>query len=144
MTYGQRFMTLYRRQGSRPFPTKRNAEKQNGCLISIVVAHRLGCSGVCGIFLEGWNSCPWPWQVHSYPLHHQGSPKNVYRSPTTCARGVPRWTRRLRSLPLSCDKVINYEACKNIRWWQVLWGKTKWGQEERDGVLIASASLVPP
>ena len=109
-----------------------------------VVARRLGCSGACGIFLEGWNSCPWPWQVHSYPPHDQGSPKNVYRSPTTCARGVPRWTRRLRSLPLSCDKVINYEAYKNIRWWQVLWGKTKWGQEKRDGVRIASASLVPP
>ena len=32
MNYGQRFMTLYRRQGSRPFPWKRNAKKQNGCL----------------------------------------------------------------------------------------------------------------
>ena len=30
--YGQRFLTLYRRQGSRPSPRKRNAEKQNGCL----------------------------------------------------------------------------------------------------------------
>ena len=29
---GMRFMTLYRRQGSRPFPWKRNAKKQNGCL----------------------------------------------------------------------------------------------------------------
>ena len=27
MNYGQRFMTLYRRQGSRPFPWKRNARK---------------------------------------------------------------------------------------------------------------------
>ena len=26
------FMTLYSRQGSRPFPRKRNAKKQNGCL----------------------------------------------------------------------------------------------------------------
>ena len=25
-------MTLYRRQGSRPFPRERNAKKQNGCL----------------------------------------------------------------------------------------------------------------
>ena len=31
-TYGWRFMTLYRRQWSRPFPGKRNAERQNGCL----------------------------------------------------------------------------------------------------------------
>ena len=32
MNYGRRFMTLYRRQGSRPSPRKRNAKKQNGCL----------------------------------------------------------------------------------------------------------------
>ena len=30
--YGQRFVTLYRRQKSRPSPWKRNAKKQNGCL----------------------------------------------------------------------------------------------------------------
>ena len=32
MNYGWRFMTLYRRQGSRPSPRKRNAKKQNGWL----------------------------------------------------------------------------------------------------------------
>ena len=32
MNYGLRFMTLYRRQGSRPSPWKRNAKKQYGCL----------------------------------------------------------------------------------------------------------------
>ena len=32
MNYGIRFVTLYRRQGSRPSPIKRNAKKQNGCL----------------------------------------------------------------------------------------------------------------
>ena len=32
MNYGLRFLTLYRRQGSRPSPWKRNAKKQNGCL----------------------------------------------------------------------------------------------------------------
>ena len=32
MNYGQRFVTLYRRQGSRPSPWKRNAKKQNGYL----------------------------------------------------------------------------------------------------------------
>ena len=32
MNYGPRFVTLYRRQGSRPSPWKRNAKKQNGCL----------------------------------------------------------------------------------------------------------------
>ena len=32
MNYGWRFLTLYRRQGSRPSLWKRNAKKQNGCL----------------------------------------------------------------------------------------------------------------
>ena len=32
MNYVWRFVTLYRRQGSRPSPRKRNAKKQNGCL----------------------------------------------------------------------------------------------------------------
>ena len=30
--YGQMFMTLYRRKGSRPSPRKRNRKRQNGCL----------------------------------------------------------------------------------------------------------------
>ena len=37
MNYGWRFMTLYRRQGSRPSPWKRNAKKQNGCLLTVDV-----------------------------------------------------------------------------------------------------------
>ena len=32
MNYGWRFVTLYRRQGSRPSPRKRDAKRQNGCL----------------------------------------------------------------------------------------------------------------
>ena len=32
MNYGMSFVTLYRGQGSRPSPWKRNAKKQNGCL----------------------------------------------------------------------------------------------------------------
>ena len=32
VNYGWRFVTLYRRQGSRPSPRKRNAKEQNGCL----------------------------------------------------------------------------------------------------------------
>ena len=32
MNYGMRFVTLYRRQGSRPFQRKRNAKRQHGCL----------------------------------------------------------------------------------------------------------------
>ena len=30
--YGRKFVTLYRRQWSRPSPKKRNAKRQNGCL----------------------------------------------------------------------------------------------------------------
>ena len=32
VNYGWRFVTLYKRQGLRPSPWKRNAKKQNGCL----------------------------------------------------------------------------------------------------------------
>ena len=32
MNYGRMFMTLYRRQGSRPSSRKRNAKRQNDCL----------------------------------------------------------------------------------------------------------------
>ena len=32
MNYGWRFITLYRRQETRPPPRKRNAKKQNDCL----------------------------------------------------------------------------------------------------------------
>ena len=32
MNYRRRFVTLYRRQGSRPSPRKTNAKKHNGCL----------------------------------------------------------------------------------------------------------------
>ena len=38
MNYGRRFATLYRRQGARPSPWKRNAKKQNGCLGSLQTA----------------------------------------------------------------------------------------------------------
>ena len=38
MNYGMRFVTLYRRQGSRPSPWKRNAKKQNGYLGTLEIA----------------------------------------------------------------------------------------------------------
>ena len=37
MNYRQRFVTLYRRQGSRLSPRKRNAKKQNGSQIAKAV-----------------------------------------------------------------------------------------------------------
>ena len=40
MNCGQRFMALYRRQGSRPSPWKRNAKKQNGCLALQIAVKR--------------------------------------------------------------------------------------------------------
>ena len=48
MNYGMRFVTLYRRQGSRPSPWKRNAKKQNGCLEALQIAvkrRELKCKG---------------------------------------------------------------------------------------------------
>ena len=46
---------------------------------SVVGAHRLSCSTACEIFPDqGLNLCPLCWQVDSYPLHHQGSPKIVF------------------------------------------------------------------
>ena len=38
MNYGWRFVTLYRRQVSRPSPWKRNAKKQNGCEEALQIA----------------------------------------------------------------------------------------------------------
>ena len=35
MNHGWRFVTLYRRQGSRPFPRKTNSKRQNSCLRSL-------------------------------------------------------------------------------------------------------------
>ena len=36
MSYEWRLMTLYRRQGSRPSPRKRNANRQNACLLLLL------------------------------------------------------------------------------------------------------------
>ena len=40
MNYGWRFVTLYRKQGSRLSPWKRNAKKQNGEALQIVEKRR--------------------------------------------------------------------------------------------------------
>ena len=41
-------------------------------MASVVVALKLCCSSVCGIFLDqGSNTCPLHWQADSYPLSHQ-------------------------------------------------------------------------
>ena len=43
--------------------------------VSVAVAHRLSCSGACGIFLyQGSNLCLLHWLRDSLPLSHQGSP----------------------------------------------------------------------
>ena len=36
--YGREFVTLYRGQGSRPSPRKRNAKRQNGCEEALQIA----------------------------------------------------------------------------------------------------------
>ena len=40
MDYGMRFVTLYRRWGSRPFPRKRNAKKLSGEALQTAVKRR--------------------------------------------------------------------------------------------------------
>ena len=46
-----------------------------GAQVSIVVAHELSFSTVCGILPDqGSHPCPLPWEVDSYPLDRQGSP----------------------------------------------------------------------
>ena len=40
MNYGRRFLTLYRRQGSRPSPWKRNAKRLSGEALQIAVKRR--------------------------------------------------------------------------------------------------------
>ena len=40
MNYGRRFVTLYRRQESRPSPWKRNAKNQIGCLRRPYIAEK--------------------------------------------------------------------------------------------------------
>ena len=46
---------------------------------SVVVAHGPSCSAACGIFPDqGSNPCPLHWQADSQPLHHQGSPGDVF------------------------------------------------------------------
>ena len=40
MNYGQRLVTLYRRQGSRPYPWKRNAKRLSGEALQIAVKRR--------------------------------------------------------------------------------------------------------
>ena len=43
---------------------------------SVVVVHGFSCSVACGVFPDqGSNPCPLHWQVDTYPLHHQGSPR---------------------------------------------------------------------
>ena len=38
--YGQRFVTLYRRRWSKPYPRKWNAKRQNGCLKPFQIAEK--------------------------------------------------------------------------------------------------------
>ena len=50
---------------------------------SVVVAHGLSCSAVCGIFPDqGSNPCPLHWQADSQPLRHLGSPKSIFLKKT--------------------------------------------------------------
>ena len=48
---------------------------------SVVVAHGPSCSAACGTFPDqGSNPCPLHWQADSPPLHHQGSPRHIFKN----------------------------------------------------------------
>ena len=48
---------------------------------SVVEAHGLSCPAARGIFLDqGLNLCPLHWQVQSYPLYHQQSTEQMFKS----------------------------------------------------------------
>ena len=52
---------------------------------SVVVAHVLSCSSVCGIFLDpGSNPRPLHGQADAYPLNHQGSPPYWFLNQLEC------------------------------------------------------------
>ena len=54
---------------------------------SVVVTSGLSCSRACGIFQnQGSNPCPLHWQLDSYPLDHQGSPRIIYFCYCLCFR----------------------------------------------------------
>ena len=48
MNYGRRFVTLYRRQGSRPSPWKRNAKRQNDRTLKEKLPRSVGAQYVTG------------------------------------------------------------------------------------------------
>ena len=59
----------------------------SGEQVQQLVEHGLSCSMVCGIFLDrGSNLCLLHWQVDSFPLSHQRSPRQFL----VCSIG--RWT----------------------------------------------------
>ena len=47
MNYGWRVMTLYRRHGSRPSARKRNAKRQNGCLLLLLLLSHFSRVRLC-------------------------------------------------------------------------------------------------
>ena len=61
---------------SRPLLLRSTGSRRAG---SAVVAHGPSRSVACGIFPDqGSNPCPLHWQADSQPLHHQGSPNNLF------------------------------------------------------------------
>ena len=49
---------------------------------SVIKGRRHSCCLACGIFPDQrLNPCPLHWQVNSYPLHHQRSPRKLFFCP---------------------------------------------------------------
>ena len=69
---------------SRPLLLRSTGSRRAG---SAIVAHGPSRSAACGIFPDqGSNPCPLHWQADSQPLHHQGSPKEIFLSDSSLSR----------------------------------------------------------
>ena len=77
----------------------------------VVGVHRLICPVSCGIFTDqGLDPCALRWQMDSYPLDHQGSPRNDLVLLKSCTLGgqvkhsesPEMWTDRNNQAELGC------------------------------------------
>ena len=61
---------------------------------SVIVAHGPSCSAACGIFPDqGSDPCPLHWQADSQPLHHQGSPRGLFKNAHCGTSLAVQWLR---------------------------------------------------
>ena len=75
-------------------------EHGSRCSSSVVVARGLSCPVAYGIFPDqGVNPCPLHWQVDSYSLNHQGSPRVTLKKVFFFLRGSQHRSLGTYSVP---------------------------------------------